>query len=96
MALKMSKELDNGFTAEYWKITKIDFNVLNEVSFVELSLYKDAAARTSGKDRVLAKTYSWNGDDYPFSSDAMDNDNPITIAYTKIKTLDEFSTAIDV
>ena len=92
----MSKELDNGFTAEYWKITKIEFNSINETSIVELSLFKDQVARDAGKERILFKSFSWNSNDFPFTVSALDADNPYVIAYAKIVIYNEFNSAINV
>lgn len=95
MALELSKELETGYNANYWKIDKLDINTKEETSFITVNLYKDNAARLADKKEVFSRTFEWCGNDYPFIVAAMDVDNPLTIAYTKLKTLDEFAGAID-
>ena len=45
MALQKDKVLDNGFTANYWKISEINTNHLSGYVTIRVVIYKDAAAR---------------------------------------------------
>lgn len=93
MALQKVKELDSGFSANYYKITSFDITRNSDGSAsleVCASLFKDAASRTAGKAPV----------DYTRSSfDVTSQEsigNLIELGYTKLKTLDAFSGATDV
>ena len=98
MALQLSKEVESGFSGSYWRIVelKLEFKVLQAT--VSIFLYKDKQARIDEKREISSYEFNWKNVDYPFSVAAMDklDDNPIKIAYNKIKTLDEWKTAIDV
>lgn len=96
MALQLDKELESGVVGNYWKILAVSFDVLARNSFITLALYKDQAARQAGKQYLKLVTYTWNGDDYPFESAAMDAESPLVLAYAKLKNLPDFQGALDV
>ena len=95
MALQLEKDLENGFTGNYWKIIAINFDISRQFSDVQLALYKDRETMTARKDYISSENFSWIGGDFPFLSSAMDVSNPIKIAYNKIKTLPGWEGAVD-
>lgn len=88
MAIKKSKETASGVTGEYWRIyivRRVDSQSLD--AFV--ILYKDAAARTAGKDPILQESHT-----IPHPSG---NENiSFSYCYAQLKQLPDFSGAEDI
>lgn len=82
MALQKTKELDNGFSGDYWRIAEININFARRDSHVSLWLYKDLAARQAEKLPVWSTNFDWFGEDFPFNEDEPQNEREI--AYSKI------------
>lgn len=97
MALQISKELASGADATYVKIAEVKLDMRSLTAHVSVSFYKDADARHSGKVPMDEKSYSFSGVDNPCTLTAMNvaDSNPIKLSYAKLKTLDEFSGAVD-
>jgi len=88
MAFYFEQLQENGFVCNYWRITRIEFDSEHLHSYVLLTLYKDKKARDDGRPgtgKVLR--YDWKGEDYPFTVEAMQKNDPYKIAYEKIKSL---------
>jgi hypothetical protein len=95
MALNKTVTTIHGVSANYWKITILDVDFLSEIAIVQIDLFLNQAARDAGKNSLYHYRFTWSGDDFPFTTDAMDVDNPLTIAYNKIKQTIEFQGATD-
>lgn len=92
MALKLKKNV-KGLEPEYWKIFQCDV----KMGFVKIGLYANADSAEELNNFFIYKTYNWANDN-PFTIEEMnkENNNPIKIAYTKIKLVDsDLSTAED-
>jgi hypothetical protein len=92
MALELTKNLDNGFSGNYWKVLETNINWKDKYSHITLGLFKDKAARDAGKTIIDAKAYDWSGADFPF----VDGKSPRDTSYDKIKVTAEFSGSKDV
>lgn len=95
MALQLDKELATGFIASYWRIDRIEIDKKNKLGRVTMNLYKDKTASTD-KDRIVTQEFYWEKAEYPFSVQALDDADPFKIAYAKIKTLPDWSSAQDI
>lgn len=95
MALTKSVTTVHGVSANYWKITILDIDFLSEIAIVQIDLFLNQAARDADKRPLYHYRFTWQGADFPFTVDAMDVDNPLTIAYNKIKQTIEFQGAAD-
>lgn len=105
MALQLSKENSQGHTGNYWKITALKLEYIGEVAEVQVDLFKDSAAASANKDPMERLEYTWTTDDEgtdnwtgTFDAATLDtlNQNPQERAYVKLKTLSEFTGAVDV
>lgn len=92
MALKKQLELDSGAVGEYWRITEIVVNRLNDTASVEMFLYVDEAARGVGKSPLSTQRFRLQNIDLVVLSQT----NPVAAAYAKLKELDTFTDAEDV
>ena len=97
MALKLTKDFDNGFQAEYFRIKSFSVNMDSPSVNVSLQLYKDEAARRSGKFFIEDITVVIK---YP-TIEALEaalsdvTGSLLKVLYTKVKELPEFSGAVD-
>lgn len=94
MGLQLVKELSSGHTAEYWRVSRIGL-IKGGATDCFVELYKDQASAVAGKNPVEGKTYVWEGAEDPCTVAAMDAANPYALCYAKLKTLPEFSGAVD-
>lgn len=94
MALQKSKELLGGNSGNYWKVTHLDVDLINNRTVARISLFKDKAARDAGKTHIHWEEYLWKG--APFTVANMDTKNPIKIAYEELKKKETFTGATDV
>ena len=69
MALQKSKTLPSGVTADYWRVTRVTLDVVNESALVVLSLYVNKAARDAGMQPVQSFDYA-----FPFAPFVADAD----------------------
>lgn len=92
MALQLTKEMDDGNSGNYWKVMGMSLVRSDDKAIVTLALYKDSDARQAEKQAMTVRQYTLSG----FDITSMDAGNPVALAYTKLKELDEFSTATDV
>jgi len=95
MALSLSKEQPSGLVCSYWRLLSVKLDAASQRAEVCLGLYKDKEARQAGKEPATWAHYEWSGDDYPFTVAAMDEANPVALAYAKLKALPEFEGAVD-
>jgi hypothetical protein len=97
MALNKSVELSTGVTANYWKILGVIIEPTKNLSKALVALYVDQAARAAGKEPIYTQEFQWMGQDNPMSMSAMDEqgNNPVKIAYEKLKTLPVFEGSQD-
>lgn len=100
MALQLSFENNQGVTGNYWRIRNLKFDYYHPEIFADVELFVDAAAKASGKQPIEVRKYQWIDADFTgwFDSATLDvvNQNPQERAYVKLKTLPEFSGAVDV
>lgn len=93
MAISLNKELTSGLTASYWKIKEI--RILSIQTIVHVALYKDSAARAALKEPVEIKEYAFIDGENPCTSIALEAESAYVLCYNKLKSLSEFSEAID-
>ena len=87
MGLQFEKTLDTGMVAEYWKITQLFVDLINQEATVYMFLYKDQTARQAGKKHIQVYPYQLGGDFYPFTIANLDTKNPVKAAYDQLKVL---------
>jgi hypothetical protein len=105
MALIKQKEAHNtGAMGEYWRILETNISYESKLSRISLGLYKNKQARLDGKAPLDYQYFNWDGENFPFTVEELNNSNPIAISYERIKEskLDEednetnfFADAID-
>jgi len=69
MAFKKSLQLNNGFTAEYWRVVSVPANKLDSKGEVVVVAYKDKATRDNNGTTVARKTYIVDTSLFNFSGD---------------------------
>jgi len=79
MGLQKSLELETGVSGNYWKITRMNADYINNTIGVQLSLYKDKATRDANKSPM-------NNNDYKI---VLETDSDVTreAVYTKLKDI---------
>lgn len=105
MALQLSYDDSFGTThaSAYHRVVALQLNISEQVAKVQVGTYKDAQARSDGKDLVSVKAYMFTPTTTPAYADlfgvaVMDpvDTNPIKVVYGHLKTLPEWSGASDV
>lgn len=102
MALQLSYDDDFGNTnaSAYHRVTTLLLYVAQERVKIEVSTYKDSAARSAGKEPLRRVYHAAQGADFTtYFDDAVldtENYNPLERAYEYLKTLDEWDGASDV
>lgn len=94
MALTKATDLGNGYSAEYFRITKMITDLVGEACIIRVCLYKDEGARTDGKAWVSTYEYEVAMSTI-FDKAAETVDNPLHAAYVYLKTLAFYSGAAD-
>lgn len=89
MALIKNKELNNGFSGEYWRIIDISISYLSKYSHITLSLYKDKLSRDNGLQPISVQNFDWEGDNFPFTEEEPQNERQIAYDKIKLPILDE-------
>ena len=69
MAFKKSLQLNNGFTAEYWRVVSVPSNKLEDKGEVVVVAYKDKATRDNNRTTVARKVYTVDSSSFNFSGD---------------------------
>jgi len=94
MALQKTVTSGQGVSADYHRISDIKFYLSDDSNprvFIELALYKDAAARSGGSSPLENTQNIVEGADYTsyFAPAVLDvvNQNPLERAYVYLKTL---------
>lgn len=88
MALYKQKEDIYGNSGiKYWRIIETNIDWANRQSHITLAGYVDKQARMDGKQPLECVSFDWNGDDFPFSINVLDQEgeNIVRVAYEKIK-----------
>jgi hypothetical protein len=102
MSLQKSFEAPTGAThaSAYHKITGLHHNRIGSVVDINISIYKDSAAKVAAKTPVGRKSYRVAGADYTtyFANSVLDtvDQNHIERCYVYLKTLSDYSGASDV
>lgn len=95
MALQLVREQPTGLSGNYWKITDIQIYNKGALCVVSVALFKDQAASDSGKTDIKTVQYTVENkcreEDYTATGDT-----PHKLIYNHLKTLPEFSGAVDV
>lgn len=94
MALVKATDLGSGYSAEYYRIGNIYFDMEVDTCTIMVALYKDHDARMDGKVPALWSRYS-TARATIFDKAAETVDNPLHACYEYLKTLDYFSGATD-
>jgi hypothetical protein len=101
MALKLETTLDTtGISGEYWRISRFSYSIQDDRFHVEMSLYKDEAARRVGKQPIDVQLITFQPDVNFLSNPIPEGANTIqaclyTLMYNAFKTLSIFKNAID-
>lgn len=86
--MALSKDVDNnnsGVIVSYWRITKIDTDLIAKTTRVILSGYTSKSARDSGKSSVTERMFFWTGNSNPVTKIVLESGNSLTACYEKIK-----------
>ncbi len=67
MALQLTKTFETGVSGNYWRIIRVNVDVLARRAEFTLGLFIDAAAFADAKKPLFLDVTSLTGDDYPFS-----------------------------
>lgn len=94
MALQLSEEQSSGISGDYWKVSRIDI-VDDNICVCVIELYKDQAARGAGKSSITSKEYRLEGVTSNSEYTSV-GDTPAKLIYEHLKTLPEFTGAVDV
>ena len=92
MALKLSVVRGCGNFVEYWKIVSVD--IVGTNGTIVVCGYKDATARNNGKLPCGSANKQFYAEDI-FTVENMETQNIFEIAYTYLKTLEDFSGSED-
>ncbi len=83
MALQKSIEIKNsGVEVEYWKVSQLNINWHKKESHCVLEGFLNKEARDADKLPLDSRSWSWSGDEFPFS----DEGSNVSEAYDIIKT----------
>lgn len=86
MALEKEIEINNsGIEATYWRITEIQYDLLNKVTKCAVSGYLDKEARDAGKSPLKIQNFVWSGMQNPLSKEDLVNGTMFEKCYTKLK-----------
>lgn len=86
MALAISLELNNtGALTSYWRITKLTVDVAADSAHIELSGYKDKAARDAGKRAMKVVPFIFPGEANPASKAALSAGGIMAACYASLK-----------
>jgi hypothetical protein len=102
MSLQKSFEAPTGAThaSAYHKITGLTHNRVRNAVEINVSIYKDSAAKVAAKNPVGRKSYRLAGTDYNtyFANSVLDtvDQNHVERCYVYLKTLSDYSGASDV
>lgn len=96
MALKQQKQLEIGVAADYHRIVRIEMSPVDNSLTVWVALYLSEAARQAGKVPVQTTEYSWRGDTSPGKASNISEKSIYKAIYEELKTLPDFSGAIDI
>lgn len=94
MALTKSTDLGNGYSAEYFRITRIILDMEHDDCQIKVDLYKDQASREASLPPVAPYTYHTSLSSI-FDKASSTVDNPLHAAYEYLKSLDFYSGAVD-
>jgi len=93
----------------YHRLEQVNLNYNNSSAHLQVAVYKDATARASGKQPVVTQTHDLlpkahvrqdTGDSIPafgelFDVTKLDTNNPVKTAYTFLKGLSKYQSALD-
>jgi hypothetical protein len=102
MALVKDKTFRSGveLPSAYFRVTRVDIDKASGQAYITVYVYKDADSRSQYKDIVESSVYSVTIEEFNdiFSIVEMDKngENPFKIAYKYLRSLPEFTDAIDV
>lgn len=80
MAIQKTKELKNGVSGEYWRITRVHIDVNTLLTTLDLSLYLDKTSSDAGK-APISRTKSYK---FVFTRDELLGGNFLALGYQKI------------
>jgi len=88
MALKLKKPSPyNGTEVEYWMISTAFIDYLRKHAEISLSGFVNKTARDAGKSPVLIRSFTWDGDEFPFNEEllTLEGNTLRSLSYKKIK-----------
>jgi hypothetical protein len=77
MAIKLERALDNGYTANYWRVLTIQASADDKTVSGMIGLYKDVETRQSGAKPVSTELYN-------FTTESL-NANLLVVVYEHLK-----------
>lgn len=99
MALQKQHSSPTGdeYLTAYFRVFAIKLDYQTSQAIIEVYGYKDATARTAGKQQIVYKGYQVNDAVFSnyFAPSTLDSANPIKKAYEYLKTLAEYIGSID-
>ena len=93
MALILSKDLEIGFTADYWRISRIVID--NIFTTVELQLFKNKVSARNGKKHIDTIRIVLSESENPCTVSILNSGNPWKAIYNALKVRPEFNTSTD-
>lgn len=102
MALIKTIQMQSGVNVNYWRIVRISLEPRR--ALVTVIGYQSSVERNEEKalneDQLkvvigAVKEYEWRGAQNPFTNVALRSSLPLDIAYTKLKTLPDWSGSVD-
>ena len=92
MALQLEKDLNNGFTADYWRVTEIRIDILEKRMSFQVVLYKDKVSRDNNLSYITSVPYTLDNAAY---DSLLLAPNVIVGIYNLLKLQPEFAGSID-
>jgi hypothetical protein len=89
MALEKNIEADSGASVSYWRITRVDFNLIDNTVWYALTGYVSKETRDAGKYGVRDQSFTMPLETTP-------EEITRAVLYTDAKGRDEFTNAQDV
>ena len=96
MSFILKSEAPSGVVGKYWRIKEIVLDIVSQNSAVLVCQYLDAQAFAGKKTPLQEKLFRFDGDDFPFTDEAIAKASVVVLAYKKLMGLDQFKGAKDV
>ena len=88
MAFRKKIEVNNsGLFVDYHVVSAINIDFQAKQSHVTMKVFASEELKRAGKGAIVSLAFDWNGDDFPFTVEALDkaSENSCSLAYKEIK-----------